>query len=552
MHNQIRKKKLNTLRLLALEDDVSIGKMLEEMLKEQFEFEHVTTAQQFKERFLSFRPDILLLDLHLPDGNGLELCREIRAGSVHNDAIIIVMTGDTGEKTVNDSYSAGATDYIRKPFFPTELLAKINILSENILSKHNLKQLYDEMKLFNKKLYKLTSIINNNINEITKTDIISSIEDVINIMDCPFCEIVLFSDQSDNLFQINRSPRIKFLGYKKLLNLKPDIINGEKSSSTFRIKTRNYSIYVYIYRIMFNHRDTGIVSLQTTHPLPDESVEMMKLYLDFINLKGTDIDTKNRLQTEIEKERKEIHRVRTIQVSLLPDFKEVPGYSIASTFIPMDEISGDFFDAFYISRNIYQIVVCDVCGHGMASSYIGSAIRSIIRSISPQLEEPARITTTVNKILTQTAREIYYFATMFLWQINFETNTISFVSTGHPTAFFYKSSSKKIIELGQTGPIIGLFENAEFEQQTLEFNTDDTIFVYTDGLIEAPNPERKELYGGERLKKQFKHAIRHSKPIDILHSVLGSVYSFMDYSAVDDDVTVICMKKCLPDEKQST
>ncbi|HRX15832.1 MAG TPA: SpoIIE family protein phosphatase [Spirochaetota bacterium] len=543
VNTYLKSTKSSVLHILIVEDDKSVGSMLLEMLSNQYICEHVTDIASFRNRFNSFRPDIVLLDLNLPDGSGLDLCREIRKGAIHNDAVIIVMTGDSGEKTVNSAYKAGATDYIRKPFFPTELLAKIKILSENVLSKQNLKQLYDELKLFNKKLYKLTSIINSNINELTKTDIITSIEDVINILDCPYCEIVLFSQQANNPFQINRSPRINFLSFKKLVKLKPLIKDSQENLITFKVKEPNYTVYVYIYKILFNSRKSGVVSLQSTHPLPQQTVDMMALYLDFINLKGADIDIKNRLQNEIDKERKEIHKVRSIQVSLLPDFKEIPGYSIASTFIPMDEISGDFFDAFYISKGVYQIVVCDVCGHGMASSYIGSAIRSIIRSISSQLAEPARITDTLNRVLIQTSRDIYYFATMFLWQIDFTSNSITYVSTGHPTAFFYKSKSKKIIELGQTGPLIGLFDDAIFEQKTIAFDTDDTLIVYTDGLIEAPSPIKKELYGTDRLKKQFEHAIKHTKPIDILHSVLGSVYSFMDYSAVDDDVTVICMKK---------
>ena len=69
--------------------------------------------------------DLLVLDLHLPGKSGIALCREIRNSPEAYNIPIIIVSGDDTEDKIVDGLSAGADDYITKPFRPTELLAKI-------------------------------------------------------------------------------------------------------------------------------------------------------------------------------------------------------------------------------------------------------------------------------------------------------------------------------------------------------------------------------------------------------------------------------------------
>ncbi|MFW6365541.1 MAG: SpoIIE family protein phosphatase [Spirochaetota bacterium] len=533
----------HSLRILSLDDDPVIKHVLHELFGEEYRYKHAFTVGEFYDLFDSFQPDIILVDLNLPDGNGISVCKRIRNTAVQKSLYILIMTSESDERTVVNAYNAGVDDYIRKPFFPFEVKTKIRIITENIISRKHLKNLYSGVKLFNQKLYRLTKVINKNINEITKHEIMSSIEDVINLIETEYCEIIIFGTPSQQQLVSDKLEPDTAVPYSKLVKMRPSILQSELEHDKLKIRSREKLLHIHIFKIYFNREKSGFVILESQRPIAKESLELIKLYLDFINMKGTDIQLKDRLKREIEKERKEISRVRTIQVSLLPDFKDIPGYEIASSFIPMEEISGDFFDGFYINEHIYQFVVCDVCGHGMPSSYVGSAIRSIIRSISNDIQSLSGIVTTLNGILTQTAIDTAYFATLFMWQIDFKSCKMHYLSAGHPDALLFESDTGNLTELKSTGPLVGIFPESEYEERELLFRENDVLFAYTDGLIEATDPVTNDMFRLQRLKKVFLQSLRYNRSIDIIHTVLGAVYSFTDYGIVDDDVTIICLQK---------
>ena len=109
--------------ILIIDDDVDLNALLTEYLRD---FGHTlrsaTTAAAGREQLRRELPDLLILDVMLPDTNGLELCREIRA---EYDLPVIMLTarGETADKVMG--LELGADDYVHKPFEPRELVARI-------------------------------------------------------------------------------------------------------------------------------------------------------------------------------------------------------------------------------------------------------------------------------------------------------------------------------------------------------------------------------------------------------------------------------------------
>ena len=120
-----------TQRLLMIEDDQRLADMVAVYLGQNgFAVEHVDTAAEGVARLLATPPErafaIVLLDLMLPDGNGLDVCRQIRAQAHAASSVPIVMLtakGDAMDRVVG--LELGAEDYLAKPFEPRELLARL-------------------------------------------------------------------------------------------------------------------------------------------------------------------------------------------------------------------------------------------------------------------------------------------------------------------------------------------------------------------------------------------------------------------------------------------
>ena len=118
-------------RLLLLEDDPAIAATVAFALqREGFVVEHVLLVHEAEALLQARRPDLLLLDVALPDGNGLDLCRRLRQ---HADARVralpVLMLTARGEEIDRVlGLEMGADDYLVKPFSPREMVARVRAL----------------------------------------------------------------------------------------------------------------------------------------------------------------------------------------------------------------------------------------------------------------------------------------------------------------------------------------------------------------------------------------------------------------------------------------
>lgn len=111
-------------RILVVEDDEAIGSSLQGVLEgEGYVAEWRTTAADALQAAATASPDLVLLDLGLPDGDGIDVCRRLRALPVA--PAIVILTARADEMDVVVGLDAGADDYVRKPFRLAELLARV-------------------------------------------------------------------------------------------------------------------------------------------------------------------------------------------------------------------------------------------------------------------------------------------------------------------------------------------------------------------------------------------------------------------------------------------
>jgi DNA-binding response OmpR family regulator len=115
---------LGMARLLVVEDDERIGNLLESALRANgHEVSWQRTGRSAIAAAREAQYDLALLDLGLPDMDGVEVCRELRAASP--GCVIVMLTARRDEMDVVVGLEAGADDYLTKPFGLTELLARV-------------------------------------------------------------------------------------------------------------------------------------------------------------------------------------------------------------------------------------------------------------------------------------------------------------------------------------------------------------------------------------------------------------------------------------------
>lgn len=116
------------MRALVVEDNLSLGRLVERVLADAgVDSVLASTSQMGQYHALSNGFDVIVLDVMLPDGNGLDLCRWLREQGVRAPVLILSMLGSVADRV--RGLDAGADDYLAKPFEPAELVARVRALT---------------------------------------------------------------------------------------------------------------------------------------------------------------------------------------------------------------------------------------------------------------------------------------------------------------------------------------------------------------------------------------------------------------------------------------
>ncbi len=119
-----------SVRVFVVEDDVDIASLVARQLRRtgEFEVEVFLKGQDFLRGCEQHLPELVILDLNLPDTDGMTLCRELRGWDSTRTVPILMLTARASEADRVAGLEQGADDYLTKPFSPRELLARVRAL----------------------------------------------------------------------------------------------------------------------------------------------------------------------------------------------------------------------------------------------------------------------------------------------------------------------------------------------------------------------------------------------------------------------------------------
>ncbi len=257
------------------------------------------------------------------------------------------------------------------------------------------------------------------------------------------------------------------------------------------------------------------------------------------NRMAQDLSENQKHLVEQERLRKELEMCRKIQEELLPrkplrsGVVEVQGVSI-----PAREVGGDFFNYFTMPDGRVALLVGDVSGKGLPAALLMANLQATIRARLPLEPDLAKLAGELDwEIQSGTPQEIYL--TLFIAILDMEKRVLNYVNAGHNSQFALHAGGR-VEQLESTGRPLGLLPGAGFRAKEVQLQDGDSLFLYTDGLVETANTAQEE-FGMERLEKLLIEY--HSRGTEgFLSEVEKAAREFRGDVEAADDATMVLVR----------
>ncbi len=252
-------------------------------------------------------------------------------------------------------------------------------------------------------------------------------------------------------------------------------------------------------------------------------------------------------RAESERVQRELEIARNVQQALFPKTPGLPGLQIAAICLPHRETSGDFYDLLALENSQLGIVVGDVSGKSIPAAMLMVAAHSIIRSEANDHDTPARVLDEANLLLCPNVPRGMFVAANYAC-LDIHSHRLVWSNAGqmypcmlHRIRPTDPAEYPRYLESTGTSLPLGVDATASYSEQHLKLYPGDTVLFYTDGVIEAMNPNR-ELYGFERLEALFRSLEIDLSPQALIEAVLADVARFVGPAEQHDDITMVAVK----------
>ncbi len=250
---------------------------------------------------------------------------------------------------------------------------------------------------------------------------------------------------------------------------------------------------------------------------------------------------RERLESELETARK-------IQERLLPDsMPDVPGFEIAGTSLPSQQVGGDYFDFLDLGKGLLGIAIADVSGKGIPAALLMANLQA---SLHAQVIRPgavAEVTARINDRLVEST-DSNMFATFFYGILDRHRSLFTSTNAGHnPPLLIRLNGQVERLEAG--GLLMGFLSHQQYAQSTVDLEAGDVLVLFTDGVTEAVDSSlgsmAGNLFGEERLIQVIKQHMTGTAR-EMQKAILAAISEFTGKSPQSDDITLVVIKRGIP------
>jgi serine phosphatase RsbU (regulator of sigma subunit) len=235
----------------------------------------------------------------------------------------------------------------------------------------------------------------------------------------------------------------------------------------------------------------------------------------------------------------ELHVARRIQQASLPEaVPALGGWDIYPSYRPARDVGGDFYDFLELEDGRLGLVVGDATGKGVPAALVMSTTCGMLRAVNQASDySPGEVLQRVNETLFARI-PANMFVTCFYGVLDPRTGGFAYANAGHDLPYVRRGGNAE--ELRARGMPLGLMPGMRYEEKEIILRAGDRALFYSDGLVEAHNPEG-EMFGFPRLQALV---AEHAEGEPLVDFLLKELYSFVGEGwEQEDDITLVTLQR---------
>jgi len=241
----------------------------------------------------------------------------------------------------------------------------------------------------------------------------------------------------------------------------------------------------------------------------------------------------------------ELQVAQRIQQRFTPSLRpQIPRVNLKGVYFPAYEVGGDYLDYFKTEAGNWVIVIADVSGKGIPAALVMTMLRSTFRAEARYETSAKKLMCAVNDLMAADLDD-KSFVTALCLIINADGTSMSYARAGHPPLVIRQGhQGAAAATVLPKGSALGMLEGENFsrliEEVTLPLSMGDRVLIYTDGLVEAMNADRKP-YGMPRLMALLNQGLVASPEV-MVERLLEDVKTYTGGRPAHDDLTLLAME----------
>jgi phosphoserine phosphatase RsbU/P len=238
----------------------------------------------------------------------------------------------------------------------------------------------------------------------------------------------------------------------------------------------------------------------------------------------------------------ELKIAREIQRSMVPQkfppFPDRPEFDIFASLVPAREVGGDLYDFFFIDEDHLFFAIGDVSGKGVPAALFMAMTKTLLRGAASRMVTPGEILRRLNEELYRD-NDAVMFVTVFCGILNVRTGEIHYSNGGHELPYHLSGAGVRPLE-NPGGGALGIAEDAAYPSARVLLGSDESLFLYTDGVTEAV--DAKGAFFTDQRLEQLLSGTRGSGPRQLLRQVVDEVNAFSAGAPQADDITGLVLR----------